>query len=311
MIKRLIAAFLTLFIFSPAGDAEAYAPLNKDSMLTSFTVISDVHLEGNNSEKHQMTGEAIVDISGAEVLSKALVMLGDNTMNGQTMEQSMLYGLLRKYNKVENVLMAAGNHELCPSKYNNGDAEKLKKRFVDYNNAFLDNKIENTYHYSVIDGYYYIVLGSEGDAGVQQLISDSQLQWLKGVLEQAKSSGKPVFLFNHNPSENAFTDVWPEGHIGEKNDELMAILADYGEKIFFFTGHLHMGIFEDGRNVVEKDNISFISVPSFGSVNDVGDADVQDTGLGMQVEVYPENIPIRVRDFANHQWTEYQYDLKY
>lgn len=91
----------------------------------------------------------------------------------------------------------------------------------------------------------------------------------------------------------------------------MEILNNSGSRIFFFTGHLHMGIFENGYGIYENGNITHINVPSFGSENDDGDADVQDTGMGMQVEVYENSVSVRVRNFVNHQWTAYQYDFDY
>ena len=48
-------------------------------------------------------------------------------------------------------------------------------------------------------------------------------------------------------------------------------------------------------------------MPSFGSENDDGDADVQDTGMGLQVEVYDTQLVVRIRNFVTHQWTDYEY----
>ncbi len=304
---RLIAAILAFFIFSPSGDITPYAPLDKDNLKMNFTVISDGHLEGNNGQKHDNYGEGFCDMASAEVISRALVMVGDNTMNGQAVETSMLYGLMRKYNKIENVLMAVGNHDICPGKHNMGDYDKLKQRFIDYNNAFLDHKIENLYHSQVIDGYHFIILSSDCDAGIQQYLSPEQLAWLDAELQSAAESGKPVFLFSHWPLDNVFSDVWTEGHVGEQSDELHALLTKYDNRIFFFTGHLHMGIFEDGYGVKEDGKITYINVPSFGSENTDGDADVQDTGLGLQVEVYESELVVRVRNFVKHEWTDYEY----
>lgn len=76
---------------------------------------------------------------------------------------------------------------------------------------------------------------------------------------------------------------------------------------FFFTGHLHMGIFENDYGINEDGKITYINVPSFGSENDDGDADVQDTGMGLQVEVYDTQLVVRIRNFVTHQWTDYEY----
>ncbi len=303
-ILKIIAAVLAVFIFSSSGEIAPYAPLDKDNLKLNFTVISDGHIEGNNSQRHKNYGEAFCDMASAEEISKALVMVGDNTMNGQGIEEAMLYGLMNKYNKIENVLMAVGNHEVCRD---DTDFEKLEKRFIKYNNAFLDHKIDKLYHSQVIDGYHFIILATDRNSGVEQYISDEQFEWLDNELKTAADSGNPVFIFNHWPMNDTFSEVWPEGHVGEQSERLYQVLTKYDSRIFLFTGHLHMGIFENDYGIKEDGKITYINVPSFGSENDDGDADVQDTGMGLQVEVYDTQLVVRIRNFVTHQWTDYEY----
>lgn len=303
-ILKMIAAVLAVFIFSSSGEIASYEPLDSDNLKLNFTVISDGHIEGNNSQRHKNYGEAFCDMAAAEEISKALVMVGDNTMNGQGIEEAMLYGLMNKYNKIENVLMAVGNHEVCRD---DTDFEKLEKRFIKYNNAFLEHKIDKLYHSQVIDGYHFIILATDRNSGVEQYISDEQFEWLDNELKTAAESGNPVFVFNHWPMNDTFSQVWPEGHVGEQSERLHQVLTKYDSRIFLFTGHLHMGIFENDYGIKEDGKIIYINVPSFGSENDDGDADVQDTGMGLQVEVYDTQLVVRIRNFVTHQWTDYEY----
>lgn len=303
-ILKMIAAVLAVFIFSSSGEIASYEPLDSDNLKLNFTVISDGHIEGNNSQRHKNYGEAFCDMASAEEISQALVMVGDNTMNGQGIEEAMLYGLMNKYNKIENVLMAVGNHEVCRD---DTDFEKLEKRFIKYNNAFLEHKIDKLYHSQVIDGYHFIILATDRNSGVEQYISDEQFEWLDKELKTAAESGNPVFVFNHWPMNDTFSQVWPEGHVGEQSERLHQVLTKYDSRIFLFTGHLHMGIFENDYGIKEDGKITYINVPSFGSENDDGDADVQDTGMGLQVEVYDTQLVVRIRNFVTHQWTDYEY----
>lgn len=303
-ILKMIASVLAVFIFSSSGEIAPYEPLDSDNLKLNFTVISDGHIEGNNSQRHKNYGEAFCDMASAEEISKALVMVGDNTMNGQGIEEAMLYGLMNKYNQIENVLMAVGNHEVCRD---DTDFEKLKKRFIKYNNAFLEHKIDKLYHSQVIDGYHFIILATDRNSGVEQYISDEQFEWLDNELKTAAESGNPVFVFNHWPMNDTFSQVWPEGHVGEQSERLHQVLTKYDSRIFLFTGHLHMGIFENDYGIKEDGKITYINVPSFGSENDDGDADVQDTGMGLQVEVYDTQLVVRIRNFVTHQWTDYEY----
>ena len=307
-VIKLISSVLAFFIFSSSGEIAAYSPIDKDNLKLSFSVISDIHLEGNNTERFKLFGEGLCDIASAEVKNNALILCGDNTMNGQTVETSMLYGLINKYNGIENVLMAVGNHDICPGEHNAGDYNTLKDRFIKYNNVFLNHKIDNLYHSAVIEGYHFIILSSDKDAGLQQYISEEQFAWLDNELQLASASGNPVFLFSHWPLENVFADAWPEGHVGEQSNELYDLITKYDNRIFFFSGHLHMGVFENEYNINnENNNITYINIPSFGSLNDVADADIQDTGMGLQAEVYEKELVVRIRNFALHKWTDFEY----
>lgn len=306
---KLIAAILALFIYSPTSEIATYSVIEKAPQLT-FTVLADVHIEGNNEDRFELFGEGIRDINSAEDKSDALIFLGDNTMNGQVIEQSALFGLLNKYNKIENILMVAGNHELCPSDYNVGEYEGLRDRFIKYYKAFTDIETETLYHSAEINGYRFIILGSEADAGLEQKISDEQFLWLENELKSAEESGKPVFIFNHWPLNNVWEDVWSEGHIGEGSDRLYELLKSCDTKILYFSGHLHMGFYEDKREVVYDDNVTFINVAGFGVDNDVGDAQIQQNGTGQQVEVYEDEVIIRVRDFAKHEWMNIEYTVE-
>ena len=307
---KLIAAILALFIYSPASEIATYSVFEENPQLT-FIVLADVHLEGNNEERFELFGEGIRDINSAEQKSDALIFLGDNTMNGQVIEYSALFGMLKEYNKIENILMVAGNHELCPSDYNVGTYEDLRDRFLKYYNEFTDIETDTLYHSTTINGYRFIILGSESDAGLEQEISDEQFQWLENELKSAEESEKPVFLFNHWPLNNVWEDVWSEGHVGDDSDRLYELLKNCNNKILYFSGHLHMGFYKDKREVVYDDNITFINVAGFGVDNDVGDADNQQNGTGQQVEVYEDEVIIRVRDFANHEWTDIEYKFEW
>ncbi len=300
---------MAFFVYSPTSEIASYNVLEENEKLT-FTVLSDVHLEGNNEERFELFGEGLRDINSAENKSDALIFLGDNTMNNQVIELSAFYGLLKKYNEINNVLMVTGNHDLCPSDYNVGTYDDLRDRFFKYKNEFITVEYDDSVYYSYeIDDYKFIVLGSESDAGIQEDLSDEQLTWLEEELNSVKESGKPIFIFNHYPLNNIWADVWPEGHIGNDSDRVYEMLKNCGSQVLYFSGHLHMGLYDDHREVVYDDNVTFVNVPAFGADNTDGDAHIQHKGMGLQVEVYEDNILICVRDFANHEWKDIEYKV--
>lgn len=305
---KLIAMILALFIYSPVGEIASYSVIDENAKLT-FTVLSDVHLEGNNEDRFNLFGEGIRDIN-ANKSNDFIVFLGDNTMNGQVVELSAFHSILDEYNTI-NTYMVTGNHDLCPSDYNVGEYEDLRDRFFKYKNEYSKTQYDNSVYYSVNihDKYQLIVLGSESDAGVQEYLSDTQLIWLENELKSAEDNGKTVFLFNHYPLNNTWADVWNEGHIGEDSDRVYKMLKNCGSKVLYFSGHLHMGFYDDKREVIFDDNVTFVNVAGFGVDNDVGNADIQHNGTGLQVEVYENEILIRVRNFAKHEWMDIEYKV--
>lgn len=306
---KLISVIMAFFVYSPTSEIASYNVLEENEKLT-FTVLSDVHIEGNNEERFELFGEGLRDINSAENKSDALIFLGDNTMNNQVIELSAFYGLLKEYNEINNVLMVTGNHDLCPSDYNVGTYDDLRDRFFKYKNEFITVEYDDSVYYSYeIDDYKFIVLGSESDAEIQEDLSDEQLTWLEEELNSVKESGKPIFIFNHYPLNNIWADVWPEGHIGNDSDRVYEMLKNCGSQVLYFSGHLHMGLYDDHREVVYDDNVTFVNVPAFGADNTDGDAHIQHKGMGLQVEVYEDNILICVRDFANHEWKDIEYKV--
>lgn len=305
---KLIAFIMSFFIHFPIGEITSYSTLEEDASLV-FTVLADVHIEGNNEDRFKLFGEGLADINSAK-RNDALVFLGDNTMNNQVVELSAFYGLLKEHITIGNILMITGNHDLCPSDYNTGDYEDLRDRFFDYKNEYIKAQYDDSVYYSYeINGYKFIVLGSESDAGVQEDISDIQLKWFESELKSAEESGKPIFVFNHYPLNHTWEDVWSEGHMGKDSEKLHEILKTCKNKIIYFSGHLHMGLYDNQVSYINEENITYISVPSFGSDNDVGDAHIQDKGMGLYVEVCDNSIIIRIRNFAEHKWMEIEYKI--
>lgn len=305
---KIIATILAVFVYFPMGNIADYSPKNEDPELV-FSVLSDVHMEGNNMERFNLFGEGIRDVNSA-TRNDALVFLGDNTMNGQNVEHTFFYGLLDRYNSIENVLVTSGNHDLCPSEQNSGDYNTQANQFISFYNTFLEVNIEKAYYSREINGYKFIVLASESDAGVQQYLSVEQLLWLENELDSAESLGKPVFIFNHYPLNHTWPFVWTEGHVGMESELLHFLMKKSNNQIVYFSGHLHMGLNDNEVSYVNEENITYISVPAFGADNNVGNADIQDKGMGLYVEVYEDEVLVRMRNYVEHEWMDIEYTVE-
>lgn len=289
-MKELISLIMTFVIAAVFNIyPPTYEPLYKDTDL-SFAVISDVHMEGNNNDRFKQFPKILMDISGAQYRNDALVLLGDNTMNGQFIEHSFLFMQLKLFCNALNILEAMGNHEIFTAEngYDRGSA-----KFKFFAGLLAGKKLDKTYYSKVINGYSFIVLGSEADKGIQAYISPEQLEWLDARLTEADASGKPAFVFCHFPLEGTVAREWTEGTIGEQSADVYNILTSH-KNVFYFSGHIHNPI--DSVSVGSKDGVTFIDVPCLLSS--------EDTGVGFQVEVHDGKVELRPRNYLTGEWLD-------
>ena len=289
-MKELLSLIMTFVIAAVFNIyPPTYEPLYEDTDL-SFAVISDVHMEGNNNDRFEQFPKILMGISGARRRNDALMLLGDNTMNGQFVEHSFLFMQLKLFCNARNILGAMGNHEIFTAEngYDRGSA-----KFKFFAGLLAGEKLDKTYYSRVINGYSFIILGSEADMGVQAYISPEQLEWLDARLAEADASGKPAFVFCHFPLEGTVINYWPEGMMGEQSDDVYKILTSHNN-VFYFSGHLHNEVTTSG--VRSQDGVTFIDVPSMLS---------SDTpGIGYQVEVHGGRVELRPRNYLTGEWLD-------
>ena len=292
--KNIISTILAL-LYLPfsinSAPVESYEARNADELKTSFTVVSDIHIEGNNYQTFKEYTEILKEVHDSKD-NDTLVFLGDNTMNGQDIESIFFFGALRLTNPAKNLVIAPGNHD-----YGNGtgDYENLYNRFNRYANL-AGCYIDSNNYCKVIDGYYFVVLSTESDSVNGIDISDEQLEWLKGVLDEASKEDKPVFVFSHHP-----VNFIEEGEY----DRLSSVLDDY-KNVIFFCGHTHWELSD--YTVSEVNGVQQVNLPKATEHATEG----YETGIGAVVEVYEDEVLLRFRDFDDGKWVKgYEYSFEF
>ncbi len=260
------------------GTSEVYTAERPDELKLSFSVVSDVHVESNNPDAFEAFRQVLRGIDANES-SNTAIFLGDNTMNGQLIENSFLFGGLSTLKSTENVYMVLGNHDVGNGE---GDYDELLTRFINYNNAFLKNKLDKPYYYKVVDGYYMIFLATEKHTVNTMYMSDEQLSWLEGVLNEADEGGNPIFVFTHHPLYAVDEAA---------SDRLYALLEGH-EELYYFHGHVH------SYAKYMYGSIPCINLPRVTEVVDY------DPGVGAVVEIYEDEVLIRTRNFVTGEWLE-------
>ena len=291
---KVISLILSFILATTLGIyPESYRPVSDDAQL-DFVVISDIHMEGNNTDRFRDFPKILMDINGAARKNDALIMCGDNTMNGQHIEYIFLTLSLRLFSNIRNHLPVLGNHEIFTEE--NGYDKGLRK-FLGYGRLITGEKHEKPYYSREIDGFTFIMMSTEADMGVAAYISDEQIKWLDETLASATENGKPAFVFCHFPINGTVETRWPSGLMGEQSDEVFAVMKKY-KNVFYFSGHLHNAV--DYSGVRQIDGVTFIDVPSVLSDHSVGSTPSR--GTGYCVEVHNNKVELRPRNFISKEW---------
>ncbi len=294
---RAFALIVSVVMVLAAGFAtgERYDVRDPENCKLNFSILSDSHIEGNNFPRYKVYTHCLQDVRKNKSGNDAVIFLGDNTMNGQIIENTLFHGAAKMLLPGQTVLPVVGNHDIGNG---NGDYGKLQNRWYDYTRAFFGKDLAHSYYYEVIDGCYFIVLGMEEQLVYEMTMTDAQFAWLEDVLQKAAGSGKPVFVFSHYPAD----DVQDEN--GKSTDRLVDLLADYNKEhdLFYFCGHTHMPLYLFW-SFHESDGFPEIYLPRLTELAGADDHEVfGNTGIGIEVEVYENEVLVRGRDFYRGQW---------
>ena len=251
---------------------------------------------------------ACMDIKNSRSCFDALVLLGDITENGAACEYKFAQKLLAPIaGKFKNIFAVTGNHDIRLKSY-----KKQVKRFSSFLNGIENGRTggnEKYYFSQTVNGYKFIFLGADRSAFEGSYLSREQLNWLDRELSSVKGSGKPVFVFNHQPLKN--TNGLPvtflgkgkwRGSVGNESEKLSEIFGKY-DNVIYITGHLHYCT----SKYTYEDCGSFkaISVPTVGVINH---GDFSKFTQGYVISVVGDEVIARSRIFGEGKYTGEEID---
>ncbi len=301
----LFISFTSLFgvISGPSTD-DPIKSLDAENVKMTAVLWGDPQVADYMADRHQFTKNAAIDIANSEETIDALVIAGDVTENGKGAEYQLVLDYLAVADNVENHIFTVGNHdvrlrsysqvvgtfsEFCKSANEKLDLDEL---------AYQDGKLCYSYE---VNGYTFVVLGTDKSVFEESYFSDAALNWFDGELNKATADGKPVFVVLHQPLKDTHNviNAWNSaddtaGTVGAQSDALLGIMNKY-ENVFLITGHLHMG-FSYEWSIHQIGNFTGINLPGIGPNN--ADGEYNESGTGYIMEVYEDKVVFRARDFA-------------
>ena len=303
LFKRLVAVFCTSVLFVSVSSPAQYFPKSSDNIRLNVALLSDVHMESNNTDCFKNFGSALKGVFSTRKKLDALIFTGDSTMNGQGVEWFDFYGLLWRFNKADNVIIAFGNHDFgissSPAVY-----DELSKRAVDEYNSYMNKHIKNVFYSEVINGYRFIVLGSEDNADNEiSYITDKQIEWLKGELSAAALTGMPAFVINHNVIYGKHGETSKDvNRVCYNNDKLNDALTTCGTDVIYICGHTRVGV--TSESVTTEGRVTYVNLPSVSQNNKKASGIYAGATNGCVMEVYDDNVTLRFRSFGSGQWLD-------
>ncbi len=282
----------------------------KDCQLT-VELISDTHLQKNNPFGKLLLTNGIKNLQKAKTKIDAVLVCGDVTDKVDEDTLIKYYDIIKKHSPAP-VITVAGNHDLRHNQRSKITPEKALEIFMKHANNYYGTDYKEPYYSVDVNGYKFIILSDEvisDDSENEVMLSEEQMNFLDKELAAATADGSPAFVCCHWPVDgmNGQKLIFPEGagSIKLELNDIKSIMEKY-KNVFYISGHIHSGIKSSAAvnvshfsNVEQENGVTYISLPTYGSVNFFG---YTASGTGMQLEVYENKVIIRPRSFITNGW---------
>lgn len=284
-----------------------------DNIKLCATIVSDTHIDENHPTKIIPMYILMKALKGAKKAnSDAFITVGDTTSRGSRINWDMTRSCFRRIpDAAKKIILTIGNHD---GWNDNGFDDAVKEYYSAYEDI-CHRKINTTYFSEILNGYYFICIGTDSDSGCEAEISDKQMTWFRNEMEKAGATNRPVFVFCHQSlnQRHGLPRTWDrhedpnrpltDGGIGDRSDEVAGILKKY-KNVFYFSGHSHMGLCgedmkasEGYSTFEEEDGVTLINLPSLSCGNHHGQ--LQGLGIGLQLEVYEDKVILRPKNYIS------------
>lgn len=286
---------------APVPDERAPISPDPDAKLT-FAVWGDPQIAYWSALRSMRFDSACRDLANMDAPLDALILAGDITETGQSVEFQMVGEILNTYaGAFRHFLCVPGNHDVRLRPY-----QKQMRVFNDFVRSVpggVAGDDRQYFHAVRMRGYKFLLMGTDRATFEGAYISSRQLRWLDQQI--AQENGKPVFVVNHQTLKglNGLPKTWLgkgnwRGSVGWDSDKLRAVFEKH-RNVIFLTGHLHYGTSEYAYE--DCGAFKSLSVPTVGVVNH---GDLTDDAQGYVLSVYDDRIVARARVFGKGRYVD-------
>jgi len=272
----------------------------------AFFLLSDIHMSSTDSAMAERLHLALKDLTAFNGPIDTIVLGGDQVDGGRQSDYDALKEIMAEYDLPE-VHGLMGNHEYYDIWYNaqgewstatgphgKTDAQSRERflRFMGYDRPYHDTWV-NKVHLIMLSQETYVQ--ERPEVGEGAWYSDEQLAWLAETLKP-HADGSLALVFIHQP-------LPPPGSNGGSHrliraTEFREILAPY-RNVIVLSGHTHRSLETEGRYTREA-TFHWFQNASVGKTR--GAASVARPVQGLYIQVYPDRVVLRGREFSNGTW---------
>ncbi len=298
-ILRIVEAFMSIVMTIALGFGWVSGPAvdqpitfqDAENVQMSAVLWADTHSSSTGFNPYYLDC-GFEDIANSGLDFDALVIAGDISEFGDGPSYEIVWDAIDKsVMKDDAILLATGNHDIRLDY--NGQTSMIMGKAAEY----LDITIDKPYYSYDVNGYTFIVMGSDEWQFEKAVISDEQLAFIDSELARATADGKPAFVVCHQSlsETHGLPEVWENGDLGTDSSKVKDVLVKYNN-VFYISGHLHDGVYENSLNVLDAENgVYSVNLPAYGKDNDYGP--YAQVGLGTYLEVYADRVVFTARDF--------------
>lgn len=277
------------------------------------TVVSDTHIDEKHPVKIVPMYLLMRALKGSKKSnSDVFLTVGDTTSRGSEVNWKMARECFKKVpGAAKKIMLTIGNHD----GWNDDDFDAAIKEYYGAYKDICGREISTSYFSEVINGCYFICIGTDSDSGCEASISDVQMEWFRNEMAKAGETNNPIFVFCHQSlnQRHGLPRTWDrheipdrdplDGGIGDRSDEVSEILKKY-KNVFYFSGHSHMGLCGEDMKKAEgyssfedEDGVTLVNLPSLACGNHHGE--MQGLGIGIQIEVYEDRVLLRPKNYIS------------
>lgn len=282
------------------------------SLVSSFAVISDTHVDDDAPDYDDNLGNALGDIAENWDAVDSVVVNGDITNNGYQYQYDIFERRAQAagFSFPGSFTCVMGNHEQM------GDGTHTRESVESLHANFLERAGASSVYYDrYVGGSHVIALGPDEYVSPYDVsttdtfkLSAAQLSWLSGLLDEDQAAGVPSFVFVHEPLQYTVTDSYPGGwgfeNSLEDDADLRSVVFSHAGAILF-TGHTHAY-----PDVVQRNRGGnlFVGTGSVAYAYAQGETYLTDDGsydsFGWLVRHHERAVEFCMRDCLNHEWVK-------